>query len=157
MGTNPVSRDEVEDLYSHYAEVLCDFRLLEWPEFFLDKCLYKVTPRTNHDRGLPLGPMFAESKGALIDRVRAIQGALVYAPRHITYVVGTVRLVEAGPEEAVSRSMFSAFQTLNGDTEVLMVGRTFDVLRRDEGRLKFKERIVVFDTERVPGALVYPV
>ncbi len=159
---NPVSgaslKERIDDLYARYAETICDGRLMEWPEFFTEECLYKVTQRTNFDRGLPLGPMFAEKKGGLIDRARAIGGALVFAPRHLTYVIGTIRLIGATPGGWQSRSMFSAYHTLlEGDTELLMVGRSFDTLVDEAGTLKFKERVVVFDTERVPGALVYPV
>ncbi len=54
--------------------------------------------------------------------------------------------------------MFSAFHTLDGaDTELLMTGRSFDTLADENGALKLAERVVVFDTERTPGALIYPV
>jgi len=38
----------------------------------------------------------------------------------------------------------------------LMVARSFDHLALGT-ELKFIERVVIFDTERVPGALIYPV
>lgn len=148
----------VDDLYARYAETICDGRIKEWPEFFTDVCLYRVTQRSNHERGMLLGPMFAETKGGLVDRVIAIENSLVYAPRSLCYVVGSIRIVDRSDGGANTRSMFSAYHTLDsGDSELLMVGRSFDRLVAQGDDLKFAERVVVFDTERTPGALIYPV
>ena len=148
----------VDDLYARYAETICDGSIDAWPEFFTDDCLYRVTQRSNHQRGMLLGPMFAQSKGALIDRAVAVQNSLVFAPRYLSYVVGTIRIVEYNASSLRTRSMFAAYHTIEGrDTELLMVGRSFDCVAILGDELKFAERVVVFDTERVPGALIYPV
>jgi 3-phenylpropionate/cinnamic acid dioxygenase small subunit len=147
----------VHALYARYAEAICDGRLEEWPEFFTDACLYKVISRANQERNLPLAPIFSETKGGLIDRVRALRTALVYAPRSVCYVVGTIGISERTREGVRARSMFSAYHTfVEGDSTLLMCGRTFDRIVRDGSGLKFKERVVVYDNDRVPSALVYP-
>lgn len=149
---------QVDDFYTRYAETLCDGNIRAWPDFFTDVCLYRVIPRGNHERGMLLGPIFSESKGGLVDRVTAIENAMVFAPRALCYIVGSIRIVERGADALRTRSMFSAYHTIEGgDSEVLMVGRSFDRLVTEGGMLKFAERVVVFDTERVPGALIYPV
>ena len=148
----------VDDLYARYAETICDGDIAAWPGFFTEICLYRVTQRSNHERGMLLGPMFAETRGGLVDRVVAIQNALVYAPRALCYVIGSIRIVERAAGAIKTRSMFSAYHTLEGaDTELLMAGRSFDTLVVEGDALKFAERVVVFDTERTPGALIYPV
>ena len=146
-------KSRIDDLYAHYADTICDGNLEAWPDFFVDDCLYHVKPRSNHESGMMLGPIFSENRGALIDRVVAIRNSMVFAPRAMCYVVGSIRVGET----ARTRSMFSAYHTLeDGDSHLLMVARTFDhVALGDE--LKFIERVVIFDTERVPGALIYPV
>jgi 3-phenylpropionate/cinnamic acid dioxygenase small subunit len=149
---------KVEDVYAAYAECICDGRITEWPDFFVEECIYSVIQRINHDRKLPVGPMFAESRGALIDRVEAIQNAFVFSPRTLCYVTGGVRIVERNAGSLTSRSMFSAYHTLiDGETQLLMVARTFDRMVPMGDQLRFKERVVVFDTERIPGALIFPV
>ena len=148
---------QVEDFYARYAETICDGDIAAWPGFFTEICLYRVTQRSNHERGMLLGPIFAETRGGLVDRVVAIQNALVFAPRALCYVIGSIRIVERA-DVIKTRSMFSAYHTLEGaDTELLMVGRSFDKLAFEGDALKFVERVVVFDTERTPGALIYPV
>lgn len=148
----------IDDLYAAYAEAICDDELERWPDFFTQECLYRVIQRSNQERGLLLGPIFSENRGGLIDRVTAIRNALVYAPRYLCYVVGTIRVVESDGATARTRSMFSAYQTIaGGDSELLMVGRSFDTVALDGDAPKFSERVVVFDTDRIPGALIYPV
>lgn len=157
---NPVSdnlKSRVDDLYARYADTICDGDIEAWPDFFVENCQYHVKPRSNHDRGMMLGPIFSESKGALVDRVVAIRNSMVFAPRAMCYIVGSIRVVETDGETARTRSMFSAYHTLeDGDSHLLMVARTFDHLALGD-EFKFIERVVIFDTERVPGALIYPV
>src|SRR5216684_1837957 len=77
------SRDlrlELEELYAAYTACLDEERFEEWPEFFVEQCLYKIVPRENFERGLPLATWLCESKGYLADRVTAIRMTAVYAP-----------------------------------------------------------------------------
>ena len=148
----------VDDLYARHAEVICDGDIEAWPDLFTDDCLYHVKSRANHERDQLLGPIFSESKGALIDRVVAIRNSMVFMPRAMCYVVGSIRIVDTVTGRFKTRSMFSAYHTLeSGDSELLMVGRTFDQMVESDAGLKFAERLVIFDTERVPGALIYPI
>ncbi|CAN5388498.1 aromatic-ring-hydroxylating dioxygenase subunit beta [soil metagenome] len=148
----------VVDLYSRYAESICDGHIDQWPEFFTEKCLYRLVPRTNHDRGLRIDPMFAESKGALKDRVTAISETLVYAARSLTHTVSGARIVEVDGDIVRARSMLSVYQTLvDGNTRLQLVGRTFDTIDTSGPAYLFSERLVVFDTELLAGALVFPV
>lgn len=155
---DPVMQARVADLYTRYSETLCDLKIAEWPEYFTDDCLYRVVSRPNHDRGHRIGPMFAENKGALKDRVVAISETLVYSARSLTHMVSGVRVVSSESSMLRSRSMLAVYQTLiDGTTQLQLVGRTFDVIDASGSELKFRERVVVFDTELIAGALVYPV
>ena len=148
---------KVDDLYAAHAQTLCDGDLDKWPDYFTEDCLYKLVSRANYERNLLLGPIFSESRGALIDRARAVKTALVYAPRAVCYVVGSVRIVGRADKGWDTRSMFSAYQTfVEGDSKLMMCGRTFDRVVLDGDTAKFSRRVVVYDNERVPSAVVYP-
>src|SRR5206468_11638219 len=67
----------LEDLYAEYSACLNEERFEDWPEFFTDPCLYKIVPRENFERGLPLATWLCESKGYLADRVTAIRKTAV--------------------------------------------------------------------------------
>lgn len=149
----------VNAFYLNHSEIISDDRLEGWPDLFAEDCFYRLTSRTNFDRRLPLGTILCESRGALIDRVTAIRNTMVYAPRTIIHAFSNLRVVnESDNGEVVTRSAFCIWQTLaDGETQLQMVGRSFDRLREENGELKFRERIAVFDSELVPGAVVYPV
>ncbi|WP_060567229.1 aromatic-ring-hydroxylating dioxygenase subunit beta [Massilia sp. WG5] len=120
--------------------------------------MYRIVPRTNHERGLRIGPMFAESKGALVDRITAIKETQVHAARALNHNVSGIRIVSADGALINSRSMITVYQTLvDGTTRLLLTARTFDKLDSTGGDLKIVERLVVFDSELLAGALVYPV
>ena len=153
----PELKLRVDDLYAAYAETICDGRIEEWPGFFTDPCFYRVVARANLERDRPLSVIYSQSRGALVDRVTAVKNALVYAPRYVTYLVGGVRVVRRAGDLLETRSMLSVYHTLlDGDAQLFIVARTFDKLALAPDGLKFRERQVVFDSERVPGALVYP-
>lgn len=151
-------QQRVTDLYHRYAETLCDRRIDAWPDFFTEDCNYRMVSRPNHERGMRIGPMFSESKGALKDRVLAINETLVHAARSLTHIVSGTRVVSQDGGQVHARSMVAVYQTLvDGITQLQLVARTFDVIDARDGELKFKERVVVFDTELLAGAVVYPV
>src|SRR5438034_10942586 len=90
------SRDlrlELEELYAAYAACLDEERFEERPEFLVEHGVYKIVPRENFERGLPLATWLCESKGYLADRVTAIRKTAVYAPRYMRRMVSGVRVL----------------------------------------------------------------
>jgi 3-phenylpropionate/cinnamic acid dioxygenase small subunit len=154
------SRDlrlELEEIYADYVACLDEERLEEWPEFFTDDALYRIIPRENFERGLPIATLHCESKGYLKDRVVAIRRTMVYAPRYIRRMVSNVRVLGWQEGQLGVRTNYAAFETLRDElTRVFSVGRCHDKLVVANGRLKFKERLVVFDSELIPNSLIYP-
>ena len=43
-------RAELEELYAAYTGCLDEERFEEWPDFFVDDCIYKIIPRENFER-----------------------------------------------------------------------------------------------------------
>lgn len=41
-------RLDVQEFYARYAECLDGGRLQQWPEFFLESCVYRITTRHQH-------------------------------------------------------------------------------------------------------------
>jgi salicylate 5-hydroxylase small subunit len=55
------------------------------------------------------------------------------------------------------RANYTAFETLRDElTRVFSVGRCHDKLVGVSGSLKFKERLVIFDSELILNSLIYP-
>ena len=150
-------RLELEAFYAEYLGCLNEERFEEWPEFFVESCLYKIVPRENFERGLPLATWLCESKGYLKDRVVAIRKTAVYAPRYIRRIVSGIRVLRQEGDEIEVRADYAAFETLLDElTRVFNVGVYHDVITREDGRLKFRKKICVFDSTLVPNSLIYP-
>ena len=79
-------KHEVDDLHNRYVQCIDDDDLESWPDFFTEKCLYRVIPRENEEVGLPAAVMWGDSKGMLQDRVVALR-SLVNAPFTVSLIL----------------------------------------------------------------------
>ena len=162
MSGNPIEdrqalRADLDELYAEYLGCLNEERFEAWPDFFTEHCVYKIVPRGNFERDLPLATWLCESKGYLQDRVTAIRKTSVYAPRFIRRVVSGIRIIAVHADEIEVRADYAAFETpLDELTRVFNVGVYHDRVVRSAGQLKFREKICVFDSELVPNSLIYP-
>lgn len=151
-------RFEVEEMYYDYIECIDDDQLERWPEFFTDECLYKIIPRENFERQLPLATMLCESKGMLKDRVVAIRQTSMYAPRALRHLVSNIRV--KGEDNGVIhvQANYVILETVVDEpTRVFNTGKYLDRIVREDGRLKFKEKLCVFDSVVIPASLIYPI
>src|SRR5262249_35377541 len=151
-------RYEVEELYYDYVECLDDEELERWPEFFVEECLYKIIPRENFERNLPLALMLCESKGMLKDRITAVRETSVYAQRTLRHLLSNIRIKGSDNGQLRVQANYAVLETLpDEETHVFNAGKYIDLLVREDGRLKFKEKLCVFDSVLVPGSLIYPI
>src|SRR6185437_8604547 len=82
-----------------------------WPEFFVDACSYRLVPRENHERGLPLATLAFESKKMLRDRVYGIRETLFHDPYYQRHVVGAPLIREADETRIVCEANYAVFRT----------------------------------------------
>ena len=149
----------LSQLYADYARAVDSGNWDLWPAFFVEDCSYRLQPRENHERGLPLATLSFESRGMLEDRVYGIRETLFHDPYYQRHVVG-LPLVHGVEEDGTIRSEanYAVFRTkLSELSTVFNVGRYIDtVVRRPEG-LKFASRLVVYDSEMIPNSIIYPI
>jgi salicylate 5-hydroxylase small subunit len=151
-------RFEVEDLYARYIACVDSGNLDAWPDFFTDPCVYRLAPRENHDRGLPLATLSFESRGMLKDRVYAVTQTLFHQPYYQRHILSGLRIVERHDDELRCEANYLVIRTkLWEPSEVFNSGRYFDKLVRDGDALKFAEKICVFDSELIPNSVIYPI
>ena len=149
-------RLRIEELYARYAACLDDRRFEEWPDFFTEECTYRIVPRENYDRGLPLSTLSFESKGMLRDRVYAITETLFHEPYYTRHIISGI--LAAPDEHGYSvRANYLVIRTKAGSlSEVYSAGRYVDRVVDDGGTLRFGEKLCVFDSELIPNSLIYP-
>ncbi len=147
----------VEQLEYRYARVLDAIELEAWVDLFAEECRYKILPRENHQRGLPLGLISCDSKGMLRDRVRSLREANIYNIHQPRRMIGNVEILDArdGVLEVVAN--YAAYQTdAEGVTRLFSVGQYRDTIVTEAGALKFREKLVLLDTFSVPNLLAIP-
>ena len=151
-------RFALDDLYARYAACLDEARFDEWPEFFTEDCVYRVVPRENFDRKLPLATIAAESRGMLKDRAFGIQNTLYHQPYYQRHIVSGLFIREQIGGVIRTQANYAVFRTKqNAISEVYNVGRYIDTVVDEAGTLRFKEKICVFDSELIPNSLIYPI
>lgn len=143
----------VAALNSEYGACLDDDRLEDWPGFFVDRCLYKITTADNHKRGYEAGVVYADSKAMLLDRVAALREANIYERQAYRHIVGMPRLLAGDGVE----TPFLVIRTMrDGRMDLFATGRYLDRVEDVGGALRFAERIVVCDSSRFDTLLAIP-
>lgn len=152
-------RTQVEEFNTEYCAVLDANEIEQWPEFFVEDCLYRVTSRENADANLPVGLVYCEGRAMLHDRAVAINRTQMFAPRSMLHVCGNVRIMSAESKDGfTAQTNFMLLQTLvESPTTIHLAGHYYDRFVRVAGRLKLKERQVVYDTTIIATDVVYPV
>lgn len=145
-------------LYTDYALAVDGKDWTRWPEFFTEVCEYKIQPRENYDRGLPLATLSFESKGMLKDRVYGVSETIFHDPYYQRHVIGIPQVLAVTAERIEAQANYSVFRTKpDGMTSVFNVGRYVDRIQRTPEGLKFESRICVFDSEMVANSIIYPI
>jgi len=145
-------------LYADYAYAVDSGNWDLWPEFFVDACSYRLVPRENHERGLPLATLSFESKGMLKDRVYGIRETLFHDPYYQRHIVGAPLVRASAPGRIESEANYAVFRTkLNQLSTVFNVGRYLDVVVPTPAGLKFESRTAVYDSEMIPNSIIYPI
>lgn len=149
---------EVMQLHAAYAAALDGGRFGEWPGFFTEDGEYRLVPRENHERGLPLATLAFDSRAGMLDRVYGIEQTLFHDPyyqRHVTAAPATLRVRDGRIE---CETNYAVFRTkLDQPTTVFNVGRYLDSIVRTADGLKFRSRVVVYDSELIPNSIIYPI
>jgi 3-phenylpropionate/cinnamic acid dioxygenase small subunit len=150
-------RLELEERYAAYSACLDEERFEDWPAFFTDDCVYKIIPRENVERGLPLATWFCEGSAGLLDRVVAIRKTMMYAPRYVRRLVTGLRIVGWEGGTLGVRANYLALETLLDEpTRIFNCGEYRDRLAVVGGELRFREKLCVFDSLLIPNSVIYP-
>jgi 3-phenylpropionate/cinnamic acid dioxygenase small subunit len=152
------ARLDVEEFHTDYCAVLDAGRIEDWPQFFTDDAIYRVTGRENADAGMPVGLVYCEGMGMLRDRAFAIAKTAMFAPRYLLHYVANTRILGIDNGIISAQSNYLVLQTLVDEkTTIHQAGRYFDRFLRTGGRLLIKERHCVYDTLLIDNSLVLPV
>jgi len=154
----PELRLDLQQLYAEYAACLDEGRMSDWPGFFTEDCHYRLVPRENHDRGLPLATLDLRGRGMLEDRVYGVTSTLFHAPYYQRHVIGPVRILDFDGETVCTEASYVVIRTKRDQpSEVFNTGRYIDRVAKVAIGLRFAVKVCVFDSELVPNSIIYPI
>lgn len=142
-------------LNTEYSNCIDADRLEDWPNLFLETCVYKITTADNQRRGYAAGIVYADSRAMLTDRIAALREANIYERQSYRHIVGMPALRSG--EDITAETPFLVVRTMrDGRMDLFAAGVYLDRVREDAGRLRFAERIVVCDSSRFDTLLAIP-
>jgi anthranilate 1,2-dioxygenase small subunit len=148
---------QIAALNARYARCIDDGALADWPAFFAEDCLYKVTTAENYKDGLEAGLIYADSRAMLLDRVSALSEANIYERHAYRHILGAPFVLEDGDGVARAETSFLVVRIMrDGTTDVFASGRSVDVVRFTGDGAVFAERVVVCDSSRIDTLLALP-
>ena len=146
----------VESLHARYAHALDADRLEDWPGFFTEKGVYRITTAENEARGLPLPVLYCEGRPMLRDRVASLRHANIYEPQRYRHMVSSILVEAEGKTRIRSTANFLVVRTMeNGESMLFASGRYLDLIQVSKNPL-FIERVVVCDSRRFDTLLAIP-
>jgi anthranilate 1,2-dioxygenase small subunit/terephthalate 1,2-dioxygenase oxygenase component beta subunit len=155
--TAPALPPLLAQLNADYARAIDDDRLEDWPGFFAEPCLYKITSADNVRQGLEAGVVYADSRGMLRDRVAALREANVYERQTYRHLVGLPAVLGEADGALHAETPFLVVRIMrDGRMDLFATGRYIDVLVEEAGALRFRERVVVCDSSRFDTLLAIP-
>jgi anthranilate 1,2-dioxygenase small subunit len=149
----------IEDFNNAYAAALDEQRLTDWADLFTEDAFYVVISRENADRNLPVGLIYCENRGMILDRALAMKTEM-FAPRYLRHLVSNLQVLGEEPNGDIrARANYVVIQVLfdRPDAKLHQVGVYYDKFRRVGERFKLAERRCVYDNLLVDNALCLPV
>ncbi len=152
-----ITLDRIIAVQAAYVRCIDSNALEDWPAFFTDNCLYKVTTAENQRSGFEAGIIYADSKAMLTDRVLALRQANIYEKQSYRHILGLPTVLSNGGGEARTETPFLVVRIMHdGQSDVFATGVYLDTLRLSGDRLQFTSRVVVCDSSRIDTLMAIP-
>jgi 3-phenylpropionate/cinnamic acid dioxygenase small subunit len=152
-----ITLDRIVAVQAAYIRCVDTGALEDWPGFFTEDCLYKVTTAENHKSGFEAGIIYADTRNMLTDRVLALRQANIYEKQSYRHILGLPTVLENGGGSATTETPFLVVRIMHdGESSVFATGVYLDTLREETGALKFASRIAVCDSSRIDTLMAIP-
>jgi salicylate 5-hydroxylase small subunit len=151
-------RHHIYDLYAAYAACLDDARYAEWPEFFTENAWYRVVPRENYDRDLPLSTLSLKGRAMMKDRIYGVESTIFHAPYYQRHLIGLPLIGQQEDCTVKVQANYTVIRTKRDfPAEIYSVGKYIDEIAVGDEDLKFRKKFCVFDNDIIPNSMIYPI
>jgi anthranilate 1,2-dioxygenase small subunit len=149
---------EIYRLQERYVNTLDSDRLEEWPNLFIEECLYEIVPRENEARGFPVGIIRCDNRRMLRDRVTSLRQANIYEAHSYRHMTSGLIFRQVDGDTVESESSYVVIQTRSvGESFVFQAGRYLDRIVRTAEGWRYASKRVIYDTSRVQTLLATPI
>ncbi len=157
--TNDIAlRLRIEALFADYVHCIDDDALEQWPEFFTEEGIYRITSRENLALGMPVSLVYCQGRGMMADRISALRTANIYEPHTYNHGISALKVLSVTADGIRTQSNFAVFRAMaDGAMSLFNCGRYMDRIVEENGALKFAERLIVLESRRIDTLLVIPV
>ena len=140
-----------------YAEAIDSDAIEQWPSFFTEKCMYRITNIENEREGLPSGIVYADSRAMLEDRILALREANIYERQRYRHLMGVPMVESADGKGALARTPFMVARIMaTGETMLFATGYYQDRFVLENGKLLLAARTAVCDSNVTDTLLALP-
>ena len=148
---------QIEDFLLDCAHALDDDELESWPDFFTEDAVYQIIPRESYEQKLPLGILYCEWKGMMLDRINALRTANIFEPHTHCHILSRPRISARDDGGLQARTNFNVIRTKqDGAMEIYAAGKFVDEIVVEDGKPLFRDRRVVLESHRIDILLVVP-
>jgi anthranilate 1,2-dioxygenase small subunit len=155
--TKAITLERIISFQAAYIRCIDNDELEDWPNSFMDECLYKITTAENHRLGLEAGMIFANSKRMLIDRVAALRGVNIYEKQSYRHILGLPSILKDGVLEVDTETPFLVVRIMhNGKSDLFASGVYLDTFGTKGDVLLLTRRFVVCDSSQVDTLIALP-
>jgi salicylate 5-hydroxylase small subunit len=151
-------REDIAELMGAYAFCLDEGDHDSWPDFFTPDALYRVVPRENFERDLPLSTLSLQGHGMMRDRLYGVESTIFHAPYYQRHIISQTHIVSRESNSIEARTNYLVVRTKRDmPAEIFNTGVYHDRIVLTESGLKFAQRLCVFDNDLIPNSLIYPI
>jgi anthranilate 1,2-dioxygenase small subunit len=150
-------RDAIARLQMGYVHAIDNNEVERWPQFFAERCLYRIISRRDYDEGRPIGAWYCDSRAMLEDRVSSLRGVNVYEPHCYRHVIGPTEITGHKDGLWLAQTSYLVVRTMHdGEMTLFSAGRYVDAIEVAGGNARFASRSVVTDSWRYDTLIVIP-
>lgn len=154
--TSLIKKESVVQYLHQLSQLLDDFDIERFVEEFTDDGTYRLIPRDNYDRNLPVC-IIDDNKDRLRYRAKLITEHWHYEKFRETRFLSNFLISFPAETVALSRSNFVVYRTdAEGRTSLHMVGRFEDHLVWLNGHWRIKDRVAILESFLAQEVIVVP-
>ena len=142
---------------AQYARAIDSDALEQWPAFFTEDCVYRITHVENERDGLAAGIVYADSRAMLEDRIAALRQANIYERQRYRHLLGIPLVDGAGNDGATACTPFLVVRIMaTGESVLFASGEYKDRFVMENGKLLLAERVAVCDSTVTDTLMALP-